>query len=321
MRTPLLAGLAGLAVVLVAGCGGSGSSPGSPAEPQPSWTSCSEAGAPAPAPDANPAETLQLPRLGADFAPTAVVVCRLEPDKRADGGTDLVAAESRANGPDDVAAVLDALRLPDERRTAQACTADLPGVPWFALVDADGRWVRPGTPADACGKIRIEVRQAVENLTLLRVSAHPVRELESSGAAATGCTQDWADIVWVTGQHRSDPSPPTGEDPFASAAALRVCVYRVPPGEQGGGKPTGTFVRGSELPAERRPILAAALKQTTAAPPCTTPASLFALVRPADDTAGTLYVELDGCQRVLVEVGNDPGRLGRAHATLVGLFS
>ncbi|GIJ68072.1 hypothetical protein Voc01_029890 [Virgisporangium ochraceum] len=312
----------------MAGCGGSagsagsaGGPPGAPAEPQPSWTSCSAVGAPVPLPDLNPAESLQLPRLGADFEPTAVVVCRLEPDKRADGATDLVAAESRADGPDDVAAVLDAVRLPDERRTTGACTADLPGVPWFALVDADGRWVRPGTPADACGKIRIEVRRAVENLTLVRVSARPVRELESSGAAATGCTQNWADVVWVTGQHRTDASPPTGEDPFPSAAALRVCVYRVPPAERGGGKPTGTFERGSELPAQRRPALAAALKQTTAAPACTTPASLFALVRPADDTAGTLYVELDGCQRVVVETGTDAGRLGRAHATLVALFS
>jgi hypothetical protein len=319
-----------LAVGLLAGCGGSPSGVGSPgarpagtASAEPAWASCDAVGAPSQGP--NPAEALTLPRLGPDFVPTAVVVCQLTPERRADGGQDLLAVEGLAGAPDDVAAVLTAVRLPDESRTPGACTSDLPGVPWFALVDGSGRWVRPGVPADACGKIRIEVRQAVERLTLRRVAARPVRELESSGAAASGCVQQWADIVWVTGQTPPDPlpgPPPAGrEDPFAAGAGLRVCVYGVPPAERGGGKPAGTFERGTVLPADRRPALAAALRRTATAPACTTPATRFALIRPVDDTAGTIYVELDGCRRVLIEPADGRPWLGRADDALAGLLA
>jgi hypothetical protein len=200
------------------------------------------------------------------------------------------------------------------------CNQDLPGVAWFALVDSAGRWARPGVPVDRCGKIRIEVRQAVEKLTLVRVAAHPIRELESSAAAASGCTQQWADMVWVSGQHRTSPPPAGRDDPLATAVSLRLCVYRVPASEQGGGKPAGTFERGGVLPAQRRPALAAALRATAAASACTTPAGRFALIRSADNSGGAVYVELDGCQRILVEPTNGPPWLAKADATLIALL-
>jgi hypothetical protein len=66
--------------------------------------------------------------------------------------------------------------------------------------------------------------------------------------------------------------------------------------------------------------LAAALRGTAAAPVCTTPAGRFALVRAADGAGGAVYVELDGCQRVLVESVNGPAWLGKADAALIALL-
>lgn len=134
----------------------------------PRWTSCD---ADVPALAAVPGvDALALPRLAADFSPTAVVVCDRRPQSRSDGGQDLVAAESRS---DDVAALVSALRLPDQPPATGACTMDLPIAPWFALLDAQGRWVRPGIPKDACGKIRSEVRQAIAGLSLTQTATRP----------------------------------------------------------------------------------------------------------------------------------------------------
>src|SRR5690348_3482063 len=99
------------------GCAGAnGERPAAPAPPgvpevNDAWTSCAAAGAPV-AGESPKAPTL-LPRLGDDFAPTSIVVCRQIPDKRADGGKELVIEEARATDPVQVAAVADALRLPN----------------------------------------------------------------------------------------------------------------------------------------------------------------------------------------------------------------
>ncbi|MFC7483557.1 hypothetical protein ACFQX7_31030 [Luedemannella flava] len=135
------------------------------------WTACADV-EPSPLTKVG-AEELGLPRLGDDFTPVAAVVCTTALEKRPDGSEVLMATEGRA---EDIAALLAALRLPDEPPTTGACRADLPGIDWVALVDADNRWGRPGTPGDPCGKIRVEVRDAVAALRLTEVSRRPLRE-------------------------------------------------------------------------------------------------------------------------------------------------
>jgi hypothetical protein len=318
-----------LVLFLLAGCAGTDG--GRAAAPVPSgtpevhgaWSSCDAVGAPIP--DEAPKAATLLPRLAADFEPTAVVVCRRTPQQRADGGTDLMDVEGRATDPAGVAAVVRAVRMPNEAREAgddTACRSDLPSVPWFALLDAAGRWVRPGVPVDNCDRIRDEMVAAVEKLTLVQVSARPVRELESSAAAASGCRQDWADMVWVTGQFPDRKPPPAARvDPLAAAPQVRACVYRVPESERGGGKPAGQFERGGILPMERRAVLTAAIKGTVAAPACTTPAGRFAVVASSDGAGGSVYVELDGCRRILVEPLEGGGWLGTADAALVAVLA
>jgi len=239
-------------------------------------------------------DALRLPRLGEDFVAQAAVVCGGGPEKRDDGGTDAVLTESRAT---DVAALVDAIRLPDQtepQRGELICLMDMPAVPWLVLIDPDGRWTRPGIPVDACGKPRIEVREALDALALTRVTTRVTGEVESAEAAATRCGQSWADMVWVE-THSGNAAPGRITAPPLAGSDLRVCVFEVPDSEKGGGKPAGEFVHGGEQNGSE------ILEAVAAAPParaCDTPAERFAVIGTGD--GHEIYVELDGCQRIMV---------------------
>lgn len=281
------------------------------------WSGCADVG-----PDplkAMGAEELDLPRLGDGFTPVAAVVCTTVVEKRPDGSEALMATERRA---EDIAALLAALRLPDEpSRTEGVCTLDLPTIPWVALVDADNRWGRPGVPGDACGSIRIEVRDAIAALRLTEVSRRFLRELMSSGAAASGCSQSWADMVWAETTMNPDRTwAPTLGSQFTDDDEIRLCVYAVPPGERGSAKPAGAFTSGKVLSAKQWAPIAAALRAAPKAAACSTPAERFALLSRTDEKQGEIYVELTGCQRIMTTPIDGQPFLGQADAALIALL-
>ncbi|MGI5238372.1 hypothetical protein [Dactylosporangium sp. CA-139066] len=288
------AAVAALALLLLAGCarpaavGGPGTAA---ADVHDAWTSCAKA-IDDPRSSAG-ASALELPRLPADFTPAGVVVCAMDLQTRADGGQDEVMAERHGSKVDGLTA---ALRLPDKPLTATACDLDLPGVAWFAMIDAGGRWVRPGIAHDDCGKLRIEVRDAVEHLELRTVATTVLAEMKSAAAAKAGCEQQWSDMVGTVTSN--EPAPQ--EHPFDPPKSdVRLCVYTVPASEQGSAKPAGTFERGGPLPAATWTALRSAMLPAGPARPCPAHASRFALFRPAADNGGEVYVELDGCYRML----------------------
>ncbi|WP_433062151.1 hypothetical protein [Dactylosporangium sp. CS-033363] len=259
----------------------------------PAWTSCEQVGTET---VAGPGP-LELPRLPAGFTPAAVVVCDEPVQPRADGGEDVVQRERRGTKVDALTA---ALRLPDQPRTTSPCTMDLPGIAWFAVLDAAGRWLRPGVATDACGKLRIEARQAVERLELTTVRTRVLREMTSSAAASTGCQMAWADMVGaVTADQGSIDY--AGRPADAPKGQVRLCLYRVQPAEQGSGKPRGDFDRGGALSEERWTPLRAKLLAAGPPSPCTAHASRFALFLRPDGTGGTVYAELDGCRRLFFD--------------------
>ena len=297
-------------LLAVAGCAGSGrrEPPGGTPEVHAAWQSCAAEQQPSAVPrPAAPAE--QLPRLGSGFTPVAVVVCTTVPRSTPAGGEDLVAAEQRAGSVDALTA---ALRLRDERPARGPCTADLVTLPWFALLDAQQRWVRVSAPVDGCGKPRAEVRAALAGLRLTTVTSSKVGEITSSAAAAAGCEQHWADMVSVTARGRSTAAPPAGYAP-APGSTVRLCVYRVPANERSSGKPAGTFVAGGLLGPTRWAAIRAALPHGVPARPCSSAAGRFAVLRPTG--AGEIYVELDGCHRLLSTLPS--GGLGQATPALV----
>jgi hypothetical protein len=274
----------------------------------PRWTSCAVDAGEALA----GAEGIALPRLDAGFTAAAAVVCDQIPERRDDGGEYLVAVESRT---EDVARLVEALRLPDQPRTDDTCSMDLPGVAWFALLDGQGRWVRPGLPMDVCGKIRIEVRQAVQQLRLTRVSSRVIQEIVSAEANAAGCSQGWANIVAM---EAGDAQPGSGRDPFPAGKRIRLCVYRVPPDQMDSNKPAGDFRHGGLLSPTRQAAIEKAITSAPPAVPCARPATTFALLVPADQKGDEIYVELDGCRRILLRGGGLV--LAQGDAALVALL-
>ncbi|MFJ8580917.1 hypothetical protein [Micromonospora sp. NPDC093277] len=248
-------------------------------------------------------EQAHLPRLNADFTPDVVVICGQETQRRADGGQDLVATERRG---DDVAALVTALRLPDEPRTDRACTYELWLQPWLAVVDANGRWMRPEIPRDPCGKPRIEVREALDALPLTTVATRPVAEIESAGAAAAGCRQSWKDMLSVYTAAKPGPRPGAVPEPFPAGQQIRLCVYELPKGEQGNGG--GEFAHGTVLQADRRTAIEHALTAAGPVEPCGRHASRFALLWSVAGDGPQTYVELDGCHRIMV-VANPGGQV------------
>ncbi|PWR12836.1 hypothetical protein DKT68_02175 [Micromonospora acroterricola] len=328
-RTVLAVALLGVAL---GGCAGQGSGPDAGDDPGPAriierWTSCAEAapragaGVVLPAPDgAEPLPTGEDPAIGRidpAFTPVTAVLCGREIRPRPGGGEEQVATERRA---DEIGALVDALRLPDRRPDGEiACTLDMVIPPWLALLDERGRWLRPYLPADACGKPRAEVRAALDGLRLTTVDSRTVGQVESAAAAAAGCAQRWADMVWVeTTMGRPGPPAPAT---VPAAEPLRLCVYQVPASERGGGKPAGDFAYGGPLPPDRQAAVLRALAAAGPATACATPASRFAVLRPLDGTGGPdRYVELDGCRRFLVVPPAGGPQLGQGDAALAELL-
>jgi hypothetical protein len=304
-------GALALAVALVAACDRPHVRAAAP-EGANAWTSCSDALESAGAPVEN------LPLLDDGFAPISVVVCRSAQETNSSGGVDRVAYERRGANID---ALVTALRVPDAPRTRGACTMEHPFVDWFALLDAGGRWVRPGVPIDLCGKVSANVEDAIRAMTWTDV--YRIVPGRSAEFAASGCDQQATDRIWAETSTPSDRQWPTiGNSPFAKGVALRVCVYAVPASEQRKAKPAGTLVSGGAVTADFAEPFAYHFGQAGRAAPCDTPASRFALVRQWKDAGIGAYVELDGCRRVMVSSGGDAAdlSLGQADDIILSLM-
>jgi hypothetical protein len=294
----------------VAGCAGQGGGPGKP-KVEPAWISCAAAGADSSGPASGGSDLAAQPPLDDSFEPVAAVVCHSAPLRRADGGEDLTASESRA---DDVTALVAALRLPDEPLSGGACTLELYLPPFFALLDAQGRWVRPGVPHDSCGKVRSEVREALGGLRLTPVSSRPIREIESSEAAAAGCTQRWADMVWVSALGGTKGEPAVVPAGFDGPVRVRLCAYRVPADQQRTGKPAGEFTSGRYLSEQQWAAVRKEVEAAAPAPACTSPASEFVVLHLG---SGQIYAERDGCRRLLAQAADGRDTIRQASPALL----
>lgn len=279
------------------------------------WESCDKAApASADSPFGDAQDALTLPLLDDGFQPISAVICRTGIQERTGGGTEMTAEEARA---DDLTALLTTLRLPDEVATAEACTMELPAVPWLALLDSDGRWTRPGVPIDACRKPRTEFRNAYEKLATTTVKSRVVRQIESDEAARSGCSQTWADMAWAMGGIKDVQKNTLSLLP--EGTAVRRCVYDVPASERGSAKPAGDFRAGGPLPATSWTAIRAEIEVSApGVTTCSTPAGSFAVLHLAP--GGTIYVEADGCRRVLVEPANGSSVYRQSSARLTSLL-
>lgn len=304
-----------LAVAVVLACTTAGCAERGAGQDLPRWQSCDQA-IPwsGPRPPAADLEAGVLPRLDAEFAAVAAVVCGAENQQRPDGSRWEVATEERAA---DVTDLVAALRLPDVARRQGLCQQDFPGVPWFVLLDASGRWVRPGVPLDDCGKYRSEVRAAVAGLALTRTASWPIQQTLSAQAAAARCGQRAGDPVQA--HARVGGWAKTVRPLVDEGALLRLCVYRVPVEQRSAEEPVGDFQYGGSVPVYRSAAIDAAVRRAPRADPeCAEPVSRFAILHARGKEA--VHVELDGCRRVSVTSVNAAPSLQQATATLVALL-
>ncbi|MGW3854920.1 hypothetical protein [Micromonospora arida] len=214
------------------------------------------------------------------------------------------------------------LRLPDApNNPGLACRANLQMAPWLALVDAEGRWIRPGIPLASChNHLPDAVNEALDALPLTTVATRPLAEIESARPDMAGCGQRWVDMAEVATMADPDALPGTLRSPFLAGQTVRLCVYDVPRSEQESGKAAGVLVHGTVLRGGRRAAVEDAVRTSAPANPCNARASRFAVLRPMTGSDPRTYVELDGCRRITVVAAGDRRVIAQGDAALIELI-
>jgi len=269
------------------------------------WTSCRDHPAPyGEVVDKLPDNTVEWPPLAADFTPVAAMLCTVGFERRSDGGEDQVLTESKAT---EINVLVAAYRLPDEQGTVEACDAVGVFPPDVAFVNAQGHWVRPRAPLNLCSQPRTEVLEAARTVPKTMVRKTVLREVVSAGAARTGCSQQWGDMVWSVSQSSGATPVGPGSAPGVKDD-IRICVYEVPASEMGSGKPAGSYVEGAVVTVTEFAPLRVAIEATGPAEPCQAEAEKFAVVGNAERSSDLLYIELNGCRRIMHDTVADTGK-------------
>lgn len=162
--------------------------PAPPAEIRANWPGCAATGA-----FDDPDQYTGPPGAGSipdGFVPAAAVLCDRGERTAADGAVLRVGLERRAS---DITPLLSYLARPSEvssRPDDLVCPAMAVTPLWLFLTDADGHWVTPTVPTDACGFPLGTFGQPGPALPELRYRDTVVRELgvqESAEARRSGC--------------------------------------------------------------------------------------------------------------------------------------
>lgn len=162
---------------------------------------------------------------------------------------------------------------------------------------------------------------ALEAVRFTRVSTTVISVIQSPEAAAAGCGQFAGDMVAAMTQINMSAPPGPGVNPFDATSSIRRCVYRVPAAERRTPKPTGTFEHGGTLGPDQLTLIGQALAATGPARACTTLGGRFAVLSLAAGRNQLVYVELDGCLRILFHPeGRGLGVLAQGDAALANLL-
>jgi hypothetical protein len=250
-------------------------------------------------PDAG--DTVAAPPLATDVEVSAVVQCTGSREEVPGEGEWSFTIQEQATGAQ-VDDLVRALRLPSEPPTSGACAAILRGPVTVDLETTSGP-MTVATPEDACGQTRTEVSDAYQALHWVEVSRTRGQQARPEAAVAAGCDESKDMLALISGNARAG-GPDTVLPEVPGGADLRVCLYRsvYPPGWT----PSGNFVADGE-PLGGGNLVVADLERLTKllssagpAPACTIRHTRFAVVTAVSEQSfEPLYVELDGCLRVM----------------------
>ncbi len=235
--------------------------------------------------------------LAASDHPTAVLRCDRRLERVAGDGEWLVVVHQRASKR--IEELVSLLRRPPLReQPGMACRA-------YATINAvtlelDGRPTVISLPTDECQHALPAVQEALAALSWTSVERTPLRRTRSEAAVLAGCEQ-WKDMIALIG----DTTRTSGPGPLmAVRESIRLCRYTS--ADDGDGSPTG----GVTLTGARAAAVRTALAALGPARPCTQAHTRFAVLDPE------VYVELDGCLRVLTHSST----LRQGDAALVALL-
>lgn len=232
-------------------------------------------------------------------APTAVLRCERRTELVPGDGEWTFDVRSRATA--GLERLVAALRLPNEPRANEVCTMDL-RLPTVVLLEFSTHLLPVVTPKDECGKTRAEVLDAYRALRWTEVSRTRGTQVRSEAAVAGGC-EVWKDMLAIEAP-TARPGGPGGVAALPAGQA-RVCRYHsvYPPGwtpDAAGQVVTGQPESGFTASPAQATDVVAAIGAAGPAGRCTRTHTTFAIVHLGD---GEVYVELDGCLRILAEDG------------------
>jgi hypothetical protein len=246
----------------------------------------------------------------ASFRPTAVVMCTDETRTVARDGTWAFLVEQRADS--GFSTFVDELRRPSDELSSGPCPGLLIIAPWFELIGPDGQGLRVAVPRDECSQPRESALNALRGLPFKTVKETRLGQVESQAAIDAGCAMRWKNM----------PAIEVGDGMARSSARDRVfpttpnqltlCRFSADPRDV----TAGHFVSGKKLTGATIASVLAELEASQPASACTLTSSTFAVLTP-NPAGATVYVELDGCHRILT----DAHELRQASPALIALLS
>ena len=244
-----------------------------------------DGGTPAPSPFHR--ETLPV-----GFRPVLLITCTNEERTTpTDGQWTYVVELDATEGLDDVVTALRATPPPPPTGNIM-CAMNLVSDPFLLLVDASGRVVLPDVPHEqACHK---PMDIGLGKLHFTKVHAFKVRQQRTPAQLATSCFGQWKNEprISVDMSNSQDSATPVG----LPARPSVVCVYG--PGKD---PEVGEFSGGRKLTDAESSRLQSLGRAPAGASASCKPADRFALIMMDQQWA---YVELSGCERLVVKEGS-----------------
>ena len=258
----------------------------------------------------------QLPAAAAfpgDASPTAALQCLGTTEQVPGDGEWSVVLQQRATA--GLVSLVAALRLPSQPPTDGACPAIL-REPTQVQLEVAGKPMLVNTPKDPCRQTRPEVIKAYAALSWVTVKRTPMTRIRPEAAVTAGCTQ-WKDMLAIEA-HTAKTAGPGAM--FTADGPVRVCRYRsdYPQDwvDDGQHVATGNPESGKELSAASAADVVNRLSAAGPAAACSKRHSRFAVLTKGDN-GPTVYVELDGCLRILAP----DNTLRQGDARLVSLLT
>jgi hypothetical protein len=238
--------------------------------------------------------------LKADQRPTAVIRCTAVRELIAGEGEWQFAVTSRAT---DLDLLVRLLRQGSEPQGGGMCPAILV-LPTEVTLQIEGERLTVPTATNSCGQTTEPVQQAFSALHWTEVSRTRIAQLRPQAAVDGGCEYG-KDVLAIVDGQPGQQAGATATGPGAAltgTGALQVCRYRsvYPDGWTAGSNQgvDGEPRSGGTIDAARAEQVRQALARTGPAAACDRSHSTFAVLR---DGPEIVYVELDGCLRVLID--------------------